>query len=102
MRLTFDNYGARLASDPRLTSADRDRLLRAHAHDANAGMASEYPRPAGMPGSRRVPEAGGINPQEEEMFDQGGRRILLRGRVEETGEPYGAEVFLPGGGRGYG
>jgi hypothetical protein len=48
-----------------------------------------------------VPTAGGINP-EEEMFDAGRRRIRLRGRDQETGQNFGAELYLPAGSHGYG
>jgi hypothetical protein len=42
-----------------------------------------------------VPTAGGINP-EEETFDQSRRRLRLSGR-DETGENFGAELYLPSG-----
>jgi hypothetical protein len=48
-----------------------------------------------------VPTTGGINP-EEESFDQGRRRVRLRGRDQETGENYGAELWLPQSQGGYG
>jgi hypothetical protein len=53
-----------------------------------------YAAAASAPGERGVPTAGGINP-EEEMFDAGRRRVRLRGRDQETGENYGAELWLP-------
>jgi hypothetical protein len=56
---------------------------------------------AGAPNERGVPTAGGINP-EEESFDQGRRRVRLRGRDDETGESWGAELWLPQTQGGYG
>ena len=62
---------------------------RARTANGNAGAESEWP-----------PTAGGVNP-EEESFDQRRRRVRLTGRDEE-GSNYGAELWLPEGGRGYG
>jgi hypothetical protein len=97
MRLRFDNFGASLADNPRLTAADRDRLARTRTgdaaprgRDANAGGRGEWP-----------PTSGGINPVAE-AFDQGCRRVRLSGRDQETGEHFGAELYLPDGGTGYG
>jgi hypothetical protein len=62
-----------------------------------------YDASAGAPGERRngaAPTAGGANPEEQE-FDQARRRVRLRG-VDQEGQPYGAEVWLPDGGQGYG
>jgi hypothetical protein len=56
---------------------------------------------AGAPGERSVPTAGGVNP-EEEAFDEGRRRIRLRGRDQKTNQLLGAEIYLPAGGHGYG
>ena len=36
------------------------------------------------------------------MFDAGRRRIRLRGHDEETGENFGAELYLPEGDEGFG
>jgi hypothetical protein len=57
--------------------------------DANASAeGEEYP-----------PTSGGAA---EQAFDQGRRRVRLSGRDQETGENFGAELWLPGGGQGNG
>jgi len=98
-RMRFDGTGASYINDPRLTAADRARLARARVGDANTGRLGELPAGRSM---GAAPTAGGVNPQEEEMFDQRRRRIRLRGRDQESGEHFGAELYLPHGGRGYG
>jgi hypothetical protein len=52
---------------------------------------------AGVPGER-APTAGGVNP-EKETFDTNRRCVRLSGRDHETGENYGAELWLPEGTR---
>jgi len=96
-RMRFDGTGASYINDPRLTAADRARLARARVGDANTGRLGELPAGRSM---GAAPTAGGVNPQEEEMFDQRRRRIRLRGRDQESGEHFGAELYLPSGGKG--
>jgi hypothetical protein len=71
-----------------------DHRKRARAYDASAGA----------PGERGVPAAGGVNPEEsdfEAAFDANRSRIRLRSRDQETNQQFGAELYLPAGGRGY-
>jgi hypothetical protein len=50
---------------------------------------------APVAGAHAVKVSGGA---EEMEFDQARRRIRLRGRDQETGENFGAELYLPTGG----
>jgi hypothetical protein len=63
--------------------------------------AATYDAPQLVPAleGERVPTAGGA---EEQAFDEGRRRVRLKGRDQATGENYGAELWLPEGGEGYG
>jgi hypothetical protein len=69
---------------------DATEVRRALTHDAAALAPGELEQP---------PISGGA---EEQGFDAGRRRVRLRGRDQETGENYGAELWLPEGGQGYG
>jgi hypothetical protein len=70
--------------------------MRMRATDANSGSLGEWPR-----APRHVATAGGVNPEEELEFGADRRRVGLRGR-DEDGQSFGAEVYLPAGGHGYG
>jgi hypothetical protein len=63
------------------------------AHDAAAGAPSE-----------RVPTSGGVSETEfaADAFGARRRRVRLSGRDQETGEHFGAELYLPTGGHGFG
>jgi hypothetical protein len=75
-----------------------DPPMRMRVADANSGAAGEWP---GAPlYVAAIPTAGGINPEEEFAADR--RRVRLRGRDQQTGESFGAELWLPAGGKGYG
>jgi len=83
---------------PRYRCTDaRDRSGR-RMIDANAGAPNEWPPTPRTAGG--VPVAGGVNP--EEVFAADRRRIRISGRDQESGEHFGAELYLPHGGRGYG
>jgi hypothetical protein len=62
-------------------------------NDAPVGRVRASDASAGGPGERGAPTAGGINP-EKETFDTNRRRIHLRGRDQETGEHFGAELYF--------
>jgi len=83
---------------PRYRCTDaRDRSGR-RMIDANAGAPNEWPPTPRTAGG--VPIAGGVKP--EEVFAADRRRIRISGRDQESGEHFGAELYLPHGGRGYG
>jgi hypothetical protein len=66
--------------------------------DANAGHVGEWPETPRR--TERVPEAGGVNPQNEFGADRRRLRGVLRD--EEAGNSFGLELYLPHGGNGFG
>jgi len=77
---------------------DATEVRRASTYDALPGVPRTFEANAGAEGER-VPTSGGA---EEQAFDRDRRRVRLSGRDQETGENYGAELWLPEGGQGYG
>jgi hypothetical protein len=81
---------------------DATEVRRASTYDAPPGIPNVFEREkdanAGAEGEW-LPTSGGAL---ETEFDADGRRVRLRGRDQETSENYGAELWLPNGGQGYG
>jgi hypothetical protein len=66
--------------------------------DANAGAPGEWPPPR-EPALAQV--AGGLNPEGDPFEDASRRQVQLTGR-DARGDIYGARIYLPHGGTGYG